>query len=409
MRAYLELFSHRDARWPLLTSMVARLTPGMMILALVLLLRGYDYSYAVAGLVSAAHQLGVGLASPVQGRLVDRFGQARVLVPDAIAYLAGTVWLATAAANDTSVAFLVLAGLCTGAAFPPVTASSRVLLSRLFPTGQLRETAFALSSVAVELGFVLGPLLAVWIAQAGTPAWSVVLAGAFAAAGSLGYASTAAARATPRRAGRRPRGGALRAPGVRVIALALAFAAVAFGVLDITIPAVAELRGDRSDAGRLIATLATGSLTAGIVYGGRPWPGTLPGRLRTVATTLALALAALPLTVHDPWLFSAGLFLVGVSLAPTTICAFQLLDDLAIRGTQTEAQSWLQSAVVFGVALGSAVAGFAIETGGPPLAFGVGAIAVGVGAAVVHGRQAVLSAVTRDSCGLVADGEPPNR
>jgi MFS family permease len=409
VRAYLQLFAHRDARWPLLTSMVARLTPGMMILALVLLLRAYDYSYAVAGLVSAAHQLGVGLASPVQGGLVDRYGQARVLVPDAVGYLGGTICLALAAAQGTGVPVLIIAGLLTGAFYPPVTASSRVLLSRLFPTGQLRETAFALASVSVELGFILGPLLAVWIAEIGSPAWSVVLAGMFAAVGSVGYASTAAARATPRRDGRRPRGGALRAPGVRVIALALAFAAVAFGVLDITVPAVAELAGDRSDAGRLIATLATGSLLAGIVYGGRMWPGTLPSRLRTFSMTLTLGFVLLPLTVHDPWLFAAGLFLVGMALAPTMICAFQLLDDLAIRGTQTEAQSWLQSAVVLGVALGASSAGFAVDAGGPWLAFVVGAVGIGVGASVVHRRQAVLSVVAREAPGLVGDGGSPSR
>ncbi len=409
MRAYHELFTHRAARWPLLTSMVARLTPGMMILALVLLLREHGYSYAAAGLVSAGHQLGVGLASPLQGRLVDRFGQARILVPDAVGYLAGTISLALAAAGGSPVWLLVVAALFTGAFYPPVTAASRVLLSRLFPTGQLRETAFALSSISVELGFVMGPLLAVWIAEAGTAGWSVVLAGVFAAVGSTGYASTAAARSAPRRDGHRPRGGALRAPGVRVIALAIAFAAVAFGVLDITVPAVAELAGDRSDAGRMIATLATGSLLSGIVYGARPWPGTLPGRLRTLAVALALGLLLLPLTVHDLRLFTAGLFLSGVFLAPTTIVAFQLLDDLAIRGTQTEAQAWLQSAVVFGVAIGASSAGLAVDTGGPRLAFGVGAVAVGVGALVVQLRQSVLRAEVTGAILAGVDGGSPSR
>ena len=388
MRAYLDLLSHRAARWPLLSSLIARLTPGMMILAVVLLLREQGYSYAAAGLVSAGHQLGVGLASPIQGSLVDRYGQARILVPDSLAYLAGTIALAVAASGSLSVSLLALVALVTGAAYPPVTASSRVLLSRLFPTGQLRETAFAVSSVAVELGFVIGPLVAVWIADAGSAAWSVVLAGVFAAVGSLGYASTAAARDLPRREGRRPSGGALRAKGVRLIVVAIGFAAVAFGVLDITVPAVAELGGNRSDAGRPIATLAMGSLLSGIVYGGRMWPGTLPSRLRFFAVALAAGMLLLPLTVHDIALFSAGLFLAGVFLAPTTICAFQLLDDLALRGTQTEAQSWLQSAVVFGVALGAGVAGVSVDAGGPGLAFGLGSVGVGIAAVVLSlGRR----------------------
>ncbi len=391
MRAYLELFSHRDARWPLLTSMVSRLTPGMMILALVLLLREYRYSYAAAGLVSAGHQLGVGLASPLQGRLVDRFGQVRVLVPDAVVYLAGTIALAWSAAAGAGVPLLVLTALATGAFYPPVTAASRVLLSRLFPSGQLRETAFALSSISVELGFVVGPLVAVAIAEAGTAGWSVVLAGTAAAVGALGYATTSAARDMPRREGRRPAGGALRSMGVRTIVLAIGLAAVAFGVLDITVPAVAEFSGDRTAAGRLIATLATGSLISGVVYGGRMWPGTLVTRLRLFATALTVGMLLLPLTVHDLRLFAVGLFLAGVFLAPTTICAFQLLDDLAIRGTQTEAQSWVQSSVVFGVALGTTSAGFAVETGGPALAFAAGAVGVGIGATVLHLRAEVLS------------------
>jgi MFS family permease len=399
VRAYRDLLAHRDARWPLLTSMVARLTPGMMILALVLLLRESGYGYTAAGLVSAGHQLGVGVASPLQGRLVDRLGPVRILIPDAAGYLAGTAALAVAAAAGAAVPALMATAFVTGALYPPVTASSRVLLSRLFPTGQLRETAFALSSISVELGFVLGPLLAVWIAEARTAGTSVVLAGAFAALGSVGYALTPTARALPRRQGRRPAGGALRAPGVRVIVVAIGAAAVAFGVLDITIPAVAELAGDRSDAGRLVATLASGSLLSGIVYGGRMWPGTLASRLRALAALLAAGMLLLPLTVHDLQLFAVGLFVAGVFLAPTTIVAFQLLDDLAVRGTQTEAQSWLQSAVVFGVAAGASLAGWAVDVRGPAAAFAVGAGMVAVAAGIVHVRRRLL-VVTGDDVPL---------
>ncbi|MFP4234079.1 MAG: MFS transporter [Nitriliruptoraceae bacterium] len=387
MRAYHELLRHRDARWPLLLSMVARLTPGMMILALVLLLRDAGYSYAAAGLVSAGHQVGVGLASPVQGRLVDRLGQARILVPDAVGYLGGTLALAVAVGASATVPALVLTALVTGALYPPVTASSRVLLSRLFPTGQLRESAFALSSVSVELGFVLGPLLAVAVAERWTSAAAVVLAGGFAAVGSAGYAATRAARAMPPRVGPRPNGGALRSPGVRALVVAIGAAAVSFGVLDITIPAVAELAGDRSDAGRLVATLAAGSLFSGVVYGARTWPGTLPARLRVLAVLLAVGMLLLPLTVGDLRLFTLGLFAAGLFLAPTTIVAFQLLDDLAVRGTQTEAQAWMQAAVVVGVALGASLAGWAVDRSGPALAFGIGAVMVALAALLTHTRR----------------------
>jgi hypothetical protein len=200
--AYRELFAHRDARWPLLTSTFSRITPGMIALAIVLLVREGGYSYAAAGLVTAGHQLGVGFASPVQGRLADRLGQSRVLRPDAVIYLAGTLGLVALVHVRASVPALVAVTVVTGAFYPPVTACSRVVLSRLFPTGQLRETAFAMSSIAVELGFIVGPLIAVGLATTVGAGAAVAFAGIAAFIGALGYAATAVARAAPTRARR---------------------------------------------------------------------------------------------------------------------------------------------------------------------------------------------------------------
>ena len=392
MRAYRALLSHRDARWPLLTSTLSRLTPGMIVLAVVLAMREGGYAYAAAGVVSAAHQLGVGIASPLQGALVDRFGQPRVLVPDAIAYLVGTGALALLVESGAAVGALVVVAALTGMTYPPTTACSRVLLSRLFPSGQLRETAFALSAIAVEIGFIAGPLAAVAVAGSVGAGWSVVLAGAIACTGALGYASSTAVRAVPRRDLSLARRGALRSPGVRVMTVALGAVAVAFGVMDIVIPAVAELAGDPSAAGWLIASIAAGSLVGGLVYGGRAWPGTVVTRLRVLSCVFAAGLALVPLALGSLTTFAVALFLGGLFLAPTTICAFQLIDDLALPGTQTEAQSWTQASVVAGVAVGAALSGVSVDAGGPTQAFLVGAACVAAGAALINLRNRKLVA-----------------
>lgn len=384
VRAYRDLFAHPDARWPLVTSTVSRLTPGMMALAIVLMLRGNGYTYAAAGLVTSAHQIGVGLGAPVQGRLADRLGQTRVLVPDALLYATGTAVLALLAARGAAVALLVVVTALSGLFLPPVTACSRVLLSRLFPSGRARETAFAVSSIAVELGFVVGPLAAAAIASRLNGSIAVVTAGLVAMVGALGYAATGAARVVPPRAHAVGRGGALRSPGVRVMVLAFGCMAVVFGVVDIVVPAVAELGGAREAAGGLLAALAGGSLLGGLVYGSRSWPGTLDQRLRLLVVVLAAGLALLPQALGSLPLFAVALFLGGLFLAPTTICAFNLIDDLALAGTQTEAQSWTQSAVVFGVAVGAAMSGSAVEVQGPALALVAGAVGVALGALVIH-------------------------
>jgi MFS family permease len=391
VRAYLALFSHRDARWPLLSSTLARLTQGMIVLALVYALRDGDYTYTAVGLVTAAHQVGVGVASPIQGRLADRFGQPQVLIPDAAAYLLGTASLAWFVGHGGAVPLLVVLAVLTGVFFPPIGACSRVLMSQMFPGGRLRETAFAVTSIAVEIGFILGPLLAMAVAFSIGADWAVVLAGVAAAVGSIGYASTRGARALPRRDPNLVRTGALRSPGVRIMVIAFAAIAVAFGVFDVVVPAVAEFAGRPRAAAWLISSVAAGSLLGGLVYGARSWPGSIVTRLRVTSGIFTVGLLVIPFSTGSLPLFAVALFVGGVFLAPTTITAFQLIDDLAIRGTQTEAQSWTQSAVVFGVAVGTALTGASIDRGGPATAFLAGAACVGLGALIINFGGTILS------------------
>ncbi len=384
MRSYLDLVRHPDARWPLITSTFSRVTPGMIALALVLATREEGYSYAVAGLVTGAHQVGVGLGSPFQGKLVDRFGQTVVLVPDAFGYAIGCIGLALLIAAQAPVAALVAVAVLTGVVYPPTTACARVVLSRLFPTGQLRETAFAVSSIAVEIGFIAGPLAATTIAVRSSARYAVILAAVLALVGALGFAWTRASRTTARRdVAATGRGGALRQPGVRVMVVALGFVAVVFGAIDVVLPAVAEFAGEPDSAGRLVAAIAGGSLVGGVVYGSRMWPGALRDRLRVVLVILGLSLGLVPLALPSLGMFQAALFLGGLFLGPATIVAFQLIDDLSLPGTQTEAQSWTQSAVVIGVAGGATLAGSVVETASPELALYLGAGSVGIGALVV--------------------------
>ncbi len=408
MHAYRVLLSHRDVRWPLVASTLARLTPGMIVLALVLLLRDAGHSYAVAGLVTAAHQVGIGALSPLQGRFADRYGQRRVLLPDALGYLGGTAVLAWLAVSGAAVPMLLVTAVLTGAVFPPSTACVRVLLSHRFPTGHERETAFAVTAIAVEIGFIVGPLLAVAVAETVGAAWAVVLAGVLAATGAAGLATTGASAAVPRRDLSVPRRSALASAGVRIMVVTLGTMAVAFGVIDIAVPAVAELAGDRSAAGWLIASIASGSLVGGLVYGGRVWPGTLVTRVRVLSVVFAVGFLILPFATGSLGQFAVALFVAGVFLSPLTIGAFELIDDLALPGTQTEAQQWTQAAVVAGVALGATLSGLAIEGSGPPAAFVAGGLCIGIGALLVNlGRERLRSVPPEPSAARPMPVRPP--
>src|SRR4051812_40784230 len=88
-----------------LSSVLARTPIGMISLALVLYVEQLTGSVAAAGGVTAAFAVAAGLGSPVQGRLIDRLGHTRVLVPTVIVHacaIVGVVVLGEAGAGPVA-------------------------------------------------------------------------------------------------------------------------------------------------------------------------------------------------------------------------------------------------------------------------------------------------------------------
>lgn len=128
MHEYLvDTLSVRGVPRVLLSGLVSRLPLGMTSVAFVLFAREEGYSYAVAGAALAALGCGNAAIAPIQGTLIDRVGQFRVLA--VTAYGQGVVLLLFALAPPVGVAatFIVLAGVI-GVLVPPTTACVRALL-----------------------------------------------------------------------------------------------------------------------------------------------------------------------------------------------------------------------------------------------------------------------------------------
>ena len=176
MRPYLELLRRPGAISITIAHGLGRFTPGMILLALILALREAWYAYAAVGLVTGAHQLGVAISSPIQGRLADVLGHRRVLLPDGLIYFAGTATLALGVQRSWTVTGLVLVAFGTGLFSPPMTACARAAFGAMF-TGRERERAFIVTASNIEIGFLLGPLMAVAIAATLAVVPSVPVAG----------------------------------------------------------------------------------------------------------------------------------------------------------------------------------------------------------------------------------------
>lgn len=413
MRSYLQLLRRPGAANVLAGQAIGRLTPGMMVLAIILALRQGGYAYAAVGLVAGAHQFGVGIGSPVQGRLADVLGHRAVLLPDAAVYLVGTATLTFGIARAWPVWALVAAGVATGLASPPMTACARAALGSMFSTGREREQAFILTGANVEFGFLVGPLATVAVAGLAGPGFAILVAGAAVAVGAVVYSSGPRIPDT----GARPvidgssrwrtgTAGAWRSTGLRRMVLVYLGISTSFGAFDLFAAAVAEDAGRPGAAGALISLIAFASLVSGFVYGARVWRGTLQERLRMLAALFLVSLVLMPFVAGELLLLAVVAALSGAILGPLNVCGFQLTDDVAPPTARAEAQSWTQAAVYLGGSVGGALAGVVVDLAGSHATMLVGAAGV-LGAFVVLSRSQVLREDTRQGDARHGDGVRP--
>ena len=129
----------------------------MMALPLVLTLlvvEGLGGTYGQAGLVAAAETVGAAIGSPWRGRLIDKAGLRRALMPS-------LVTLAVAYPIVTLVSFWWLLPLAfiAGLFIAPVHSVVRVSLAATLPQ-RMHRSAFALDSVVAEASFIIGPAAA---------------------------------------------------------------------------------------------------------------------------------------------------------------------------------------------------------------------------------------------------------
>ena len=61
---------------------------------------------------------------------------------------------------------------------------------------------------------------------------------------------------------------------------------------------------------------------------------------------------------------TCGIYLCGLTIAPTLIAGFSLLESQALPGRITEAMSWLTTGISVGVALGATAVGFILDAFG---------------------------------------------
>lgn len=358
----------------------------MMAVPLVLTLlvvEGLGRSYGEAGIVAAIETVGAGLGAPWRGRLIDRLGVRRALIPSMLVLL--VVYPLAAAATY---AWLLPLAFVAGLFLAPVHSIVRVSLSTNLPASHHRS-AFALDSVMAEASFIIGPAAAGVLVVKASPQIALI---AVAVTVGLGLSilwwldpptRSADHVATPHE------------PGFGWVTRDLAFlflvsggAMVALMATDLGI--IAVLR--ELDAVGLVGVVYLGwglsSLVGGLVYGARQ------ASIRPTYLLLAMGLLTIPVGIaHTPWTLALAAIPAGLLCAPIMTACSEFIARLTDETRRGEAMGWQASAFTAGGALGAPLIGTAIDRWGAAAGFAVGGGIAVVIALVSLGGQRVPAEV----------------
>jgi MFS family permease len=260
----------------------------------------------------------------------------------------------------------------------------RATWATLITDRSLITRAFSLDSTAQEVIWILGPVLAAGLAEGISPRLPMVVMAAFSAAGVIWFATSHESRTwRSKHVGERHLLGPLMAGPVRRVLLSILGLAFAWGALELAIPAYAQ-ENDASPGG-LLAIWAVGSVIGGLAYAARRWSSS-PQRMMGILLALNLVGFLIIFLAQTPVQLGILLLITGVVNAPVIATFYVLIEELAPRGTVTEAFTWVSTTFLVGISGGVALAGIVADAFDPRTAWWL---------AVGGGVFAVLTVVVR--------------
>jgi MFS family permease len=364
VRTYLDVLKLPGVARPALGVAVASVPIGALSLALLLLVEASTKRYAVAGLVVGALAMGTGCGILVQGRLMDRFGQPKVLIAAVLIQFPALLMVVLALRAAGPSWLLALLAFIAGLGEPQVGGALRVLWPALTPVS-LRQPAIAWSSVILEASVLAGPLLLAPVLTLAGAAGAILFCGCCFAAGAVMLSTSKAARAW--QAGPRDRVGifgALASPGVRLLTAVTAAVGAAGGLTQFSAAALANSFGAPQRATWLYAAFSAGSLIGTVGYGAHRWRWHPIRRLAVMSGSLSAILivcAAAPGLAY----LGLGLFFCGLLFGPLTVTCFSLVAGHIPAGTEAGGFTTLIAGSLAANAAATATAGAITETIAP--------------------------------------------
>jgi MFS family permease len=372
---YRELFNAPGARAFVLAGMIARMPISMTGIGLITMLAQLQGGYSLAGAVAATFALATAICAPQVSRMVDRYGQGRVLPVSALigggALLMVLLCTRLQAPHWTLFVFAALAGC-----MPSMSAMTRARWTELYRGQSQLQTAYALESVLDEVCFIIGPPLSVGLCVVAFPEAGPLAALLMLAVGVTAFVLQRGTEPPVHPHDAHERGSIIRSGAIRLLLVLMVALGTIVGVVDVVSVAFAQQEGHPAAASIVLSMYAIGSCLAGLAFGALKLAIPLPrlflyGGVATAVTTLPLLLAG------DIFGLSMAVFVAGLFFSPTLIVAMALVENIVPAAKLTEGLTWLVTGLSVGVAIGAASSGWLVDAFGARSGFWA-ALAAGV-------------------------------
>jgi MFS family permease len=381
LKPYVHLMRRPGARAFFVAGIVGRMPISMLGLGIVILIEAQTGSYGLAGAVSGVAVVAGALTGPIQGRLVDRFGQRLLLLTGTVLCTIALAGLLIAVRSDAPSWALYAISFVAGGTRPQVGSFVRARWTHLLGRGRALQTAFALEAVGDEVVFIIGPVVVAALATQISPYLALAVAGVLGLSGGIWLAALRASDPP----GRGKSNGAEKSPLPWLSLLLLSIIGLGLGATlgsaeVVTVAFTAE-EGQPGMSGVVLAVWALGSLLAGLWYGSVHWKAPVERRLLIGTIALAITLAPLPF-VGNILVLGAVLFGAGLTIAPTMVAVTACVEEWVPPQRLTEAITWTVTGLLLGVAPGNAAAGHAVDIWGSSTAYWV-PVTIGITCALI--------------------------
>ena len=354
---------------------ILRLPMSIMPISIILSIQAAYGNYTLAGAVSAINIIALAVTAPMWARLVDRYGQLKVMGPVFTVSAVATIVLFVATLQMASPSILFVSAGIAGATWGSPGALVRARWIRSTDTVSQLNSAFALEAAVDEFVYIVGPVVATVLGTVLHPTTGVAVSIVFLSVGAALFLSQRSSEPIPLgKAGLRAQAASdeteasvparerslLLLPAMIVLMLTYMGMGAQFGANDIAVVAFTKELGVPALSGVLLAMFSLGSFISALIYGARSWRRPLWQLFAIGVVALAIGMTAY-LLAHTIIALAVIMLISGIACAPTMTNVNMMVTKSVPRHRQTEGLAWLSTAINLGVSLGSSASGPAAD------------------------------------------------